>query len=408
VPTPHDSDTLALLSAFLDGELSASEERDLLRRLDQDPSLQDALDDMAEQMAMTQRGISALVGTLEGDIVSAVLAGLPEGAISGPEGAAVLSALVADGEATAAQGARLNTLLAGDLSDPIAFAVTDTLAAVDATRVVINAPADVEALRLARLPELVGARVERTERGYALAAATADGALNAAEESELLGLVGADADLIDVVAAAVAARTGASGVDRAIGEALCAFAESPVVTGLAARAGDAAMQVILATAAQEADAAAKAASAAAATTTTASTTTAAASISIWTRLVSWARQGVIPLAAASAAAFAFVAIGTGAPDTAGPDNGSRLAEFRRSLFEALEPIALSHNAMLANTDLPVIDDNTADVQAIDAAGTTMVFQTAESNITVIWLAGLDDDVVDDVDSDNSDLQEQGT
>jgi hypothetical protein len=43
---------------------------------------------------------------------------------------------------------------------------------------------------------------------------------------------------------------------------------------------------------------------------------------------------------------------------------------------------------------PLLSDNSADVEAIDATGTTMVFQTAESNITVIWLAGLDDDVVD--------------
>ena len=47
--------------------------------------------------------------------------------------------------------------------------------------------------------------------------------------------------------------------------------------------------------------------------------------------------------------------------------------------------------MLPDGNLPVIADNGADVETLDAAGTTMVFQTAESNITVIWVAGLDDD-----------------
>ncbi len=406
MPTPHDPDTLALLSAFLDGELDAAEERDLLRRLDQDPSLQDALDELAEQMAITQRGIAALSGALDGDILSAVLAGLPDDAVSGPEGAAVLSALVADGEASVGQAARLDGLL-GD--DAVAFAVSESLAAKDAAHAVVNAPADVEAPRLARLPELIGARVERTERGFALSAAAADGALSASEESELLGLVSADADLVDVVAAAVAARVDGRGVDRAIGEALAAFAESPAVVALAARAGDAAMQVIHADVAQAADAATRAARSATTSTTSTTTTT---TVSLWSRLVSWARQGMVPLAAASAAAVAFVVIGNNTPDTAGPDPGSQLAEFRRGLFEALEPIALSHNTMLADASaLPVLDDNAADVQAIDATGTTMVFQTAESNITVIWLAGLDDAA--DADGDDSAggsdvLKEQGT
>jgi MoxR-like ATPase len=45
------------------------------------------------------------------------------------------------------------------------------------------------------------------------------------------------------------------------------------------------------------------------------------------------------------------------------------------------------------TSLPVLPENAADVQAIDAAGTTMVFETEASHITVIWVAGLDEDDV---------------
>ena len=76
---------------------------------------------------------------------------------------------------------------------------------------------------------------------------------------------------------------------------------------------------------------------------------------------------------------------------AGPEGGGRLAEMQRALYDALEPIVLAHNNVGAEQDLPVIADNTADVEAIDATGTTMVFETAASNITVIWVAGLDED-----------------
>ena len=85
------------------------------------------------------------------------------------------------------------------------------------------------------------------------------------------------------------------------------------------------------------------------------------------------------------------------PDAAGPVAGpvNQLAEVQQALRDALEPVILSHNPVVTNAEVqPLLSDNSADVEAIDATGTTMVFQTAESNITVIWLAGLDDDVVD--------------
>lgn len=372
MPGPNDADTLALLSAFLDGELGACEEQELLKRLDQDPALQDALDALAGQIALTHRVVAGVEA--DGDLLGGVLAGLPADAVAGPEGAVVLSQLVSDGEADHAQAARLDALC-----DAEADAVTDTLSFVDATRAVVDAPGAAVAARLARLPDLVAARVEQTERGWSLCAAAADGALTASEADELVTLVGADADLLEAMQATVAARVHEAGADRAIGDALAAFAMSPQVARLAERAGTAALQAIAATAAQDARAAAP------------RPVLVTPSVSLWARVRLVFSQGFVPLAAASAAAVAFVAIGTGAPQVAGPDGGGRLAEMQRALYDALEPVVLAHNNVGAEQDLPVIADNTADVEAIDATGTTMVFETAASNITVIWVAGLDED-----------------
>ena len=392
MPTFDDPDTLALLSAFLDGELSAVEERALVTRLEQEPALQDALDALAEQLSLTHRGIDALADHLDGDLLGAVLAGLPADAVPATaEGADVLANLLADGESSATQDARLDAFFADDDNAVVTAAASDALAFIDASRIAANAPGDAVSAALARLPELVLARVERTERGYALAAAAADAALSAAETDELIQLVGADTDFLGLLHATVHARIDADGADRAVSEALGAVALSPAVQRLAERAGAAAMQVIAADAA-------RAATVTTTSTTTVSTTTtvSAGSMSVWTRIRTVFSQGFLPLAAASAAAVAFVVIGSVTPDVVSTGPVSQLAEVRRALLEVLEPVVLSHNAMLPNAEaLPVLSDNSADVEAIDATGTTMVFQTAESNITVIWLAGLDEDVVDD-------------
>jgi len=372
VPGPIDADTLALLSAFLDGELGVAEEQALLKRLDQEPDLQDALDALAGQIALTHRVISGIEA--DGDLLGGVLAGLPADAVDGSEGAAVLSQLLADGDASAAQAARLDVLCGSE-----ADAVTDTLSFVDATRAVVDAPGGAVAARLAHLPDLIGARVERTERSRALAAAAADGALSANETDELISLVGADVDVLDTLQQGIAARVHVAGADRAVGEALQAFSTSPQVARLAERAGAAALQAIAATAENDARAAAP---------RPAATTT---SVSLWARVRLVFTQGFVPLADASAAAVAFFAIGSGEPQVAGPEGGGRLAEVQRALYEALEPVVLAHNNVAAEDELPVIADNTADVEAIDATGTTMVFETAASNITVIWVAGLDED-----------------
>jgi len=375
VAGPNDADTLALLSAFLDGELGAAEERDLLRRLEQEPALQDALDALASQLAATHRVIHG--DEADGDILGGVLAGLPADAVDGPEGAAVLSFLVADGEGDADQTTRLDALC-----DAEADAITDSLSFVDATRAVGAAPGEAVATRLQRLPDLIGARIAATEQAFALSAAAADGALDDADERELLALIGSDAGLLDTLQDAVAARVDAAGADRSIGEALAAFSASPQVARLAERAGAAALQAIAA----EQENARRAARPTVVTTTTTTT------VSMWARVRQVFSQGFVPLAAAGAAAAAFFVIGTGEPQVATPDGGGHLAEVQRSLMAALEPVILATGLQATDgAELPVIDDNTADVEAIDATGTTMVFETAASNITVIWVAGLDDE-----------------
>ena len=394
----QDPTTLALLSAFLDGELGATEERSLVTRLEQDPALQDALDALAEQMATTHRVVAALgndlVGDLDGDLLGAVLAGLPANAVAAtPEGAAVLAQLVADGESSAAQDDRLEAVLGGADRDAGVNATVDVLTCIAVARAATNAPASVVSAALARLPEQVLAHVERSERGYALAAAAADGALDESETNELLHLVDDDVELFGLLRSAVDDRVNVAGADRAIAEALAAVPLSPSLARLAERAGAAAMQVIAADAA-------RAATTTTSTTTQATTSTAveaAQAMSLWARVRLALSRGLVPLAAASAAAIAFVVVSSLTPDAAGPVAGpvSQLAEVQQALRDALEPVILSHNPVVTDAEVqPLLSDNSADVEAIDATGTTMVFQTAESNITVIWLAGLDDDVVD--------------
>jgi hypothetical protein len=394
----QDPTTLALLSAFLDGELGATEERSLVTRLEQDPALQDALDALAEQMATTHRVVAALgndlVGDLDGDLLGAVLAGLPANAVAAtPEGAAVLAQLVADGESSAAQDDRLEAVLGGADRDAGVNATVDVLTCIAVARAATNAPASVVSAALARLPEQVLAHVERSERGYALAAAAADGALDESETNELLHLVDDDVELFGLLRSAVDDRVNVAGADRAIAEALAAVPLSPSLARLAERAGAAAMQVIAADAA-------RAATTTTSTTTQATTSTAveaAQAMSLWARVRLALSRGLVPLAAASAAAIAFVVVSSLTPDAAGPVAGpvNQLAEVQQALRDALEPVILSHNPVVTDAEVqPLLSDNSADVEAIDATGTTMVFQTAESNITVIWLAGLDDDVVD--------------
>jgi hypothetical protein len=384
---------MALLSAFLDGELDAVAERDLLRRLEQEPGLSDALDALADTIASAQRALHHDRDDV--DVLAAVLAQLPADELDSAEAAESLAWLVADGEATAAQTARLDTLLNQHPDE-----TTEALVDLQATQAVLAAPAQHDAIQavLARVPDHVGARVARTERAWSLAAGAADGALDAAEIEELAGLCGGDADLLSTFELAVAARTP-GGADHAFAEAMLAFAASPEVERLAARAGAAALQVIAAEAAQTSHAQAK----------QQTVRPAVEAPSLWARVRGLFGNGLVPALAATAAVVGVVvsrdepvAQPDGPVTVATADTPSRTRdELTKSIVDALGPVALATNTALPDAEeLPVLADNGADVESIDAAGNTVVFQTAESNITVIWVAGLDED--------SGAPQEQGT
>ena len=131
--------------------------------------------------------------------------------------------------------------------------------------------------------------------------------------------------------------------------------------------------------------------------------------SLWARLRGVFGGGWVPALAATAAVLGVVVFRDGPavkptdPVTvATADTATRTRdELTKSFVDALGPVALASNTALPDAEeLPVLADNGADVESIDAAGNTVVFQTAESNITVIWVAGLDED--------SGAPQEQGT
>lgn len=381
--TPTD-DEMAFLSAFLDGELSRDEEAALLDKLSQRPDLQDALDDLAAQIADTHRAFAGEPSSIPGmgDLISArVMAELDPGALPADlEAAETLASLAKDGATTAAQDRRLEQLLQ---TPALADAAASFVAAADVARAAVNVDNDVVARGLATLPEHVLARVERTERGWALATAAADGALSDAEVNELAGLCGADEDVF----VALSVELQRAPLNRFTGEALRAAAESPAFLQYAEKAGAAALQAISAVQAQEQQQAQKAL----ASTTTTTKEAAPAASSFFDRARALFGSGLAPLFAASAALVLFVVVGKTDPQTTQHPDASAFAALQQAFVDAAAPIVLADNRAVPNGELAVLVDNTADVEAIDATSTTMVFSTAESNITIIWVDGLDAD-----------------
>ena len=92
----------------------------------------------------------------------------------------------------------------------------------------------------------------------------------------------------------------------------------------------------------------------------------------------------VPLAFAAAAAAFFFVVGGPAP-VEHPTDG---VATRDELVRELAPQVLAEGP--APGDLPLLADNSADVEAIDATNTTVVFSTDSSNITVIWVASDDE------------------
>lgn len=382
--TPSD-DELALLSAFLDGELSTADEAGLLNKLSQRPDLQDALDELADLMARAQHAFADDADDADavGGLISArVMAeidpdALPADPSWGVDAAETLASLARDNASTPAQDRRLEQLLG---TPALADAAASFVAAADVARAAVNVDTDAVARGLAQVPEHVLARVERTERGWALATGAVDGQLSEAEVSELAGLCGADDD----VYAALAFETSYA---RYPGEALRAAADSAAFLQLAERAGAAALQAI--TALEHQQQAQQQQQQAQLQKT--STSTSPLAPSLVDRVRTLFSQGFAPLFAASAALVLFVVVGKSEPQTTQHPDASAFAALQQAFVDAAAPIVLADNRAVANGELAVLGDNTADVEAIDATGTTMVFSTAESNITIIWVDGLDAD-----------------
>ena len=98
-----------------------------------------------------------------------------------------------------------------------------------------------------------------------------------------------------------------------------------------------------------------------------------------------------PLGWAAAAAALFFAV-LPAPAPPSGVEGLAAASIDEALVQALAQAMLPVEE--PPPSLPLLDDNSADVEALDATHSTVVFSTDSSRITVIWLAdgeGLADD-----------------
>ena len=379
--SPPDADDLALLSAFLDGELSSSAEAAVLEKLSLHPALQDTLDALADQIVCTQRLLhsrpsdaadhdDAFASTLAAAVMSEIdPAAMPDSSAS----VEFLSHLVVDAVATHAQAQRLDQLLDNPAHAATAIA---TATATDFTRAAVQLDAIPEIARsLQGLSDHVFARVERTERAWALGTGAIDAQLSPAQENELVGWCGADADIFSEFG--LQARQSVY-----VAEALRAAADSPAFLRLAEKAGAAALQAISATELLK--------------VTQTKTPSPAPAPSWFERWQAGLRPAFAPLIAASAAAALFVVIAQSEPPATTAVGQGAFAEVQKHFLDVMGPVVLANNRSMPTAELSLLRDNAADVQAIDATGTTMVFSTAESNITVIWVAGLEDE------------QEQGT
>lgn len=388
--SPITTEDEALLCALLDGELSAGDEAALLSRLDHEPALAAALDELADAIALSR---NALVGGAVDDVgLGAAVAGvdftgLAEAALasssssvpSSPEGAAVLTSLVVDAEATPTQVAQLTQLVQGPAADAVALFA----GAVEATRAVVVAHEGVVD-GLAAAAARVEADVAATERIWSLSTAAVDGVLAAADVDELVAFAGGDRGVV------VQRALGAQHAGRQVGEALRAAVESPAFAALGARAGASALQVIGAEALRTASTQAPAATQAA----TPSTTT---TLSWWSTAVAALRRGLVPLAVGAAAVVAFALVR--APSTTQPTSSTTSsATTTTNSPQAVEQafLEIAGPKLLGGASSPVasatlLADNAADVEALDATSSTQVFETPESHITVIWVADLGDD-----------------
>jgi negative regulator of sigma E activity len=359
--SPQDRDALLMkLSALLDGELPEAEQNQLFDAMGQDPALLAAF----EALAHTRTAFQALPSADAGAVTAAVMAAVdPDTMPASVEGALALASRALDG-AHVPTGALHAALEAPRAADAVlAFVAANELVRAGGSALAASAEL---ASALRPVADRVDAAVASAERAGVLALAHADGALSSQEQGELEGLWGRLDDASLSLPLTV----------PAFREALVLARDSAAFQTHARRAGDAAVQAVEAIARQQSPAVRPASQP-------------IAQVSFFVRVWQSVSVARLPLAFAGAAAALFFAVRAPAPGpqpTSAPDDRAVVAQ---ALLDALSPALLTDTPR--PSDLPLLADNAADVEALDANGTTMVFSTSESNITVIWVSGEDDE-----------------
>lgn len=392
-PRPHpDKDTLLMmLSAYLDGELAAADEAVVLDALSQDAELLEVFEAMS---AARLDGIAGLPGPLGPDEADALTASVmaatePAEVPATVEGALYLASLGLDDALDGRGATRLHDLLQEPAIRDAAPVVAGFVFSVEATQAALRGVAEVASVKagLGSLPDHVDARLATVERTGVLASAACDDALVPAEATELgallEGLRGDPDGLLGITTDLAHARH--------LGEALRAASDAPAFARLGARAGAAALQALEAEARQEQNQEQKETQAAA---LAARNDAPAPPSSTWlSRLRGAFAAARAPLALAGAATAVFFVLREPAPhDDASPGAETVAAReaTEKALLEALARNVLTEAPSAPSGDLPLLADNSADVEAIDATDTTVVFSTESSNITIIWLASEED------------------
>lgn len=374
--TLPDRDTLLMmLSAYLDGELPASDEALVLDALSQDPELLVAFEAMTAAMTEALR-LPELSRAEADDVTAGVLAATHPSEV--PEtvaGALELASLSIDDCLDDRGTARLQLLLESTQEPALAPAIAGFVASVDAVRATTRAPGTAPSVlaSLRHVADHVDAIVSADladlaarERAFVLASGALDDELAPAEWAELQAAYAVDrGDLVDVAGFAH------------LGEGLRAASSSPAFLPYAQRAGAAALQALAAVALQSATASSGAPAKAAGTRAVVVTEP------LWARVWRAVSSARTPLGFAMAAGALFFVLSGPAPVVAVANAPDRDAG-RRALMTALAATPALTDAPVTG-DLPLLADNSADVEALDATDTTVVFSTEGSNITVIWV-----------------------
>lgn len=368
---PDRDALLMLISAYLDGELSAADELRVQDALGRDGELLAAFEAMS-----AARLPGAVLAAEDAEALTASVLAATGGAVPATgAGAAQLASLAVDGALDDAGARRLDLLLQERPS--LAGGVLSLVASSEAVQVAARAAGELPTSERALQENAarVGEAVAAAERLGALASGALDGALSAAEDAELAGALPLASDAVLGLHAA-----------RHAGEALASATAAAPFAAAAKKAGEAALHVIAVEARQ---AAARAPAAPASTSPATRVPGSTARPGLLARL----RQALgglsAPLAFAATAATLFFVLRE--PGSASSDLAAREAS-KKALFDLLAPQVIADSLDLASAagELPLLADNAADVEAIDATSTTMVFATEQSNITVIWVADIGD------------------